>query len=74
MDESRQDLWGVPIYSVCGYVSTYRGFIDLDSEWTRFLKKNGIQTFHATEFMNRKGEFDNGWTDPERDAFIDRLA
>jgi hypothetical protein len=74
MDESRQDLWDVPIYSVCGYVSTYQGFFALDKEWSQFLTKNGIETFHATEFMNRKGEFKNGWTNPERDAFIDRLA
>ena len=74
MDESRQDRWGVPIYSVCGYVSTYQGFFDLDEEWSRFLKKSEIGTFHANEFINRKGEFKNNWSDPERDAFIDRLA
>lgn len=74
MDESRQDLWGVPIYSVCGYVSTYQGFFDLDEEWSGFLKKSGITTFHTTEFMYRKNEFKNNWTNDERNAFIDRLA
>ena len=74
VDESRQDLWGVPIYSVCGYVSTYQGFFDLDEEWSRFLKKSGITTFHATEFMYRKNEFKNNWTNDDRNGFIDRLA
>lgn len=65
MDESRQDLRGVPIYSVCGYVSTYQGFFDLDKEWSRFLKKSGIKTFHATDFMYRKDEFKNSWSNDE---------
>jgi hypothetical protein len=74
MDESRQDRWGVPIYSVSGYVSSYRGFFDLDDEWNKFLTSKKIEVFHTKEFLHRDDEFANDWTDRERNDFIDRLA
>ncbi len=74
MDESRQDRYGSPIYSVSGYVAAFDGFIALEKEWNAALAHRGVTEFHATDFIARKGEFANNWTNQERDDFIDRLA
>jgi hypothetical protein len=74
MDESRQDRYGVPIYSVSGYISTFDGFIQLEKEWKAFLFHKKIDEFHATDFIAREKQFKNDWTNVERNAFIDRLA
>jgi hypothetical protein len=63
MDESRQDRYEVPIYSVSGYVSTFEAFCALENEWKATLKHWGISDFHANEFIARQKEFKNNWTD-----------
>src|SRR6266851_2347964 len=73
MDESRQDKYGIPIFSVTAYVSTFEAFIALEQEWKQALDHKGYDVFHATDFMARY-DLAAQWPNPERDNFIDRLA
>lgn len=65
---------GSEVVSVAGLVSTYEGWERWELDWRRILASRRINVFHFTDFMARKREFDNDWSDPERDHFMSRLC
>jgi hypothetical protein len=65
---------GSEIISVGGLIATYDGWSRWELEWQRILASRGIEVFHFSEFMARKGEFENDWSDSERNDFMERLC
>lgn len=62
------------LITVGGLLSTYDAWTRWEIEWNRILKSRGIKVFHFSEFMARKGEFKNDWTNEQRNEFMERLC
>lgn len=65
---------GSEIIAVGGLIGTYDGWSRWELEWDQILKSRGVKVFHFSEFMARKGEFQNDWSDEERNEFMGRLC
>jgi hypothetical protein len=65
---------GSEIVAMGGLVSSYDNRSRWEVEWNNILRARGIKVFHFSESMARKGEFDNEWTDLQRDNFMERLC
>jgi hypothetical protein len=61
------------IIAVSGLISSYDGWSGWELEWNKILKSRGVKVFHFSEFMARKGEFENDWTNEQRNEFMERL-
>jgi hypothetical protein len=62
------------IIAVGGLISSYDGWSRWELEWNKILKSRGVKVFHFSEFMARKGEFENDWTNEQRNEFMERLC
>ncbi|MGD0293119.1 MAG: hypothetical protein ABSB30_04635 [Terracidiphilus sp.] len=63
------------VLSVAGYVATVENWYSFDDGWNKILQGEGVKFFHATDFVNSRGEFSVGWkgeTDRRRN-FVSRL-
>lgn len=66
---------GSEIFAMGGLISSYDRWARFEIEWQKILASKGIKRgFHFNTFMARKGEFENGWSDRERDDFMERLC
>jgi hypothetical protein len=65
---------GSDIITVGGLISSYDGWSRWEIEHQRILKAFGINVFHFSKFMARKGEFNNDWSDEKRNEFMERLC
>jgi len=66
---------GSEIIAIAGLISNYDAWARFEIEWQGILASKGIKEgFHFSEFIARKGEFDNDWSDDERNAFMQRLC
>ncbi len=66
---------GSEIFAMGGLISSYDRWARFEIEWQKILASKGIKRgFHFNKFMARKGEFENDWSDPERDDFMERLC
>jgi hypothetical protein len=68
-------LPGSDVTGAVGYVATVAGWAKFDMDWRIALADEGIGAadFHAFDLQWKKGAFD-GWCDPRRDAFVERLS
>jgi len=73
LDESRQDRFGPPVWSVCAYVTNWESSIALEAEWKGVLNHYGVPAFHNKDFLHGKKSF-SGWAREKRRAFIVRLT
>jgi len=74
MDESIQQRNGREIIAMAGYISSYARWIDFEKEWQQVLNNYSIPTFHMTDFIARKKQFKNDWSNDKRDLFMERLT
>ena len=63
-DESYRD----DVFALGGYLAHLDQWSRFEGEWAIRLKQAGIQTFHATDFNNARGEF-KGWDTKKRIKF-----
>lgn len=64
-----------PIVAVAGYLSTKQNWNEFKVEWQKFLLKNDIEVFHATDLINGYKEFslEKGWSEKRRKSAL-RIA
>jgi hypothetical protein len=53
-------------FSVSGFVSSKARWREFEARWTRLLRREGLATFDAEDFLREEGDFANGWTDLSR--------
>lgn len=64
LDESKRD----GVFAVGGYLGHEDQWERFEDQWSLALRQAGVQTFHATDFYNRRGEF-KGWSDEKQKKF-----
>jgi hypothetical protein len=65
---------GSEIVTMAGLIASYDSWARWEIEWQKILAAKGIKVFHFTEFMARRGEFENDWSNDERNDFMERLC
>src|SRR6516162_6226587 len=62
-------------FSVSGFVSSKARWREFEARWSRLLRRENLAAFNASDFLNEKGEFAEGWSDePRRRALIEALG
>ncbi len=84
VDESIQERHGIKATGVAAYVATFDNWLKLEQEWRGILdfykvpldgKKGHDQPcMHMTDFIARKVQFENDWSDQKRNDFMERLT
>jgi hypothetical protein len=74
IDDSTQHRYGPKVVAVAAYVGTIEAWADFERDWAGVLRKGPFEFFHTTDFLSRKPPFNNGWTDPERNEFMERIT
>jgi hypothetical protein len=65
---------GSEIVTMAGLIASYDSWTRWEIEWQKILAARGIKGFHCTDFMARQGEFENDWSNDERNEFMQRLC
>jgi hypothetical protein len=84
IDESIQTRHGSTMVAVTAYVATFERWLKLEEEWRAILRRFRVPLdgkrdhrepfFHMTDFIARKKQFQNDWSDEKRDRFIELLT
>jgi hypothetical protein len=59
---------------VTSYTATFDSWIQAEVEWQAVLDFFGVSECHLTDFLARKKEFRNDWSDEKRNLFMERLC
>jgi hypothetical protein len=83
-DESQQARFGRSVFGVAAYVAAFDRWIELEQRWREILHHFKVPLdghpehtepfFHMTDFIARKEQFKNDWSDSKRDSFIELLT
>jgi hypothetical protein len=62
-------------FSVSGFVSLKVRWREFETRWSRLLRRESLTAFNASDFLNKTGEFAEGWSDgARRRALIEALG
>jgi hypothetical protein len=64
---------GSDVAAICGYVSTYKRWVQFQKKWRKVLKRYDISALHMKKFAHRVGEFE-GWSEEKRRSLIAAAA
>jgi hypothetical protein len=59
---------------VTAYVASFDSWIEAEREWQSVLDSFAVSESHLTDFLGRKKEFKNDWSDAKRNQFMERLC
>jgi len=59
---------------VTAYIASFDSWVEAECEWQRVLDSFGVSESHLTDFLARKKEFKNDWSDEKRNLFMERLC
>src|SRR5690348_16764452 len=59
---------------VTGYIASFNSWIQSEREWQMVLDSFGVSKSHLTDFLARKKQFKNDWTNAKRNLFMERLC
>jgi hypothetical protein len=62
------------LYCVTGYVASFEAWVQAEMAWQKILDEFEVSEFHLTDFMARKGEWNNDWSNIKRNCFMERLC
>jgi hypothetical protein len=62
------------LYCVTAYTASFNSWIEAEREWQGVLDSFGVSESHLTDFLARKKEFKNDWSDAKRNLFMERLC
>lgn len=59
---------------VTAYTASFDSWIKAELEWQAVLDSFEVSELHLTDFLSRKAEFENDWSDDRRNSFMERLC
>jgi hypothetical protein len=59
---------------VTAYAAPFDSWIQAEIEWQKVLDFFEVSELHLTDFLSRKAEFQNDWSDEKRNLFMERLC
>jgi hypothetical protein len=74
LDDSTQDRHGQKVVAITGYLATVEAWLKFEDDWRGVLRRGPFPYFHTTDFLARQPPFNNGWSDAERNEFMERIT
>lgn len=74
IDDSTQHRYGKKIVGIGAYIGTVESWARFEGDWHGVLRRGPFPYFHTTDFLARKTPFRNGWSDHQRNEFMERVT
>src|SRR5271166_3710264 len=74
IDDSTQYRYGKRIVGIGAYMGTFESWVRFEGDWRGVLSRGPFPYFHTTDFLARKPPFDNGWSNDQRNEFMERVT
>ena len=74
IDDSTQYLYGKRIVGIGAYIGTIQSWARFEDDWKGGLRRGPFPYLHTTDFLAPKPPFDNGWSDQQRNEFMERVT
>jgi hypothetical protein len=58
--------------AICGYVATYKRWVQFQKHWGKALNRHGVTEMHMKYFAHSRGEFE-GWSEDKRRSLVRAL-
>jgi hypothetical protein len=74
IDDSTQCRHGKRVVGIGAYIGTVESWARFEADWKGVLRRGPFPYFHTTDFLSRKPPFNNGWSDHQRNEFMERIT